>query len=210
MTSLKRLYGDTLIVESLLVGARQLSRSARQMAEGRRSRGSPGCLSTAGVWCWGRGLGRENDTVRMVARTTHFNSGRARVTGLVGCGGFVGHFSRMAQVFLAFGLELPQLHNFLRLFSYAIRKASPRLTPYRLKDKKEAESLNSPYRLNNNGNNWKGNLFNVLVNRHRSVTSKSLSWWEKVVISLIVQHTPSQAAPVKHKRGIGVGYNLFW
>jgi hypothetical protein len=42
----------------------------------------------------------------------------ARVTGLVGCGGFVGRFSSMTQVFLAFGLELPQLHSFLCLFFY--------------------------------------------------------------------------------------------
>jgi hypothetical protein len=39
-------------------------------------------------------------------------------SGLVGCGGFVGHFSSTAQVFPAFGLELPQLHSFLCLFFY--------------------------------------------------------------------------------------------
>jgi hypothetical protein len=50
----------------------------------------------------------------------------------------------------------------------------------------------------------------VLVTLHRLVTPKSLSWWGKVDISLIVQHSPSRVAPVGCNHGIGVDCNLFW
>jgi hypothetical protein len=50
----------------------------------------------------------------------------------------------------------------------------------------------------------------LLATLHRPVAPKSLSWWGKANISLIVQHSPSRAAPVGRKRGIGVDWHLFW
>jgi hypothetical protein len=52
--------------------------------------------------------------------------------------------------------------------------------------------------------------WSLLANLHQPVAPKSLSWWGKVDISLIVQHSLSRAVPVGRKRGIRVGCNLFW